>query len=116
MPTRAGCAHWLLGVAMSKRFAALCILQLVSSHGAFAQNVNNLLNMFGGLVQQGMILPAQTEWRKLPPNELSCLDQTLRQQRSSVDVVVSRASFPPLHPKNMTFRCDRSHFALEIAR
>ncbi len=36
----------------------------------------------------------QAEWRKLPPAEISCLDQGLRQQGASVDALVDRGVFP----------------------
>ena len=41
-----------------------------------------------------MAQAAQSEWRRLPPPELSCLDQGLRQQGASVDALASRGVMP----------------------
>jgi uncharacterized protein len=79
---------------MPRRFAFLCVLLLISSTSAFAQNVNDFLNMFRGLVQQSMIQTAQLEWSKLPPNEIACIDQTLRQQGASIVALVNRGVLP----------------------
>ena len=72
----------------------LCVLPLALSTEASAQDVNDFLNLFGGIIQQGMIQAVQSEWRRLPPTELSCLDQTLRQQGASVDALINRGVFP----------------------
>lgn len=61
---------------------------------ASAQNINDFINMFGGMVQQAMRQAAQSEWRRLPPNESACLDQSLRQQGASVDDLISRGVLP----------------------
>jgi hypothetical protein len=79
---------------MPKRLSVLCVFLLVLSTSAFAQNINDILRMFGGVIQQGMIQSARSEWRTLPPTELSCLDQALRQQGASVDVLASRGILP----------------------
>lgn len=70
----------------------LCIPPLALSAGA--QNANDFMRMFGGIVQQAMIQAAYAEWRRLPPNELSCLDQGLHQQGASVDALANRGVMP----------------------
>jgi hypothetical protein len=72
-------------LAMLKRLLFLCVLPLFLSTNAIAQNVNDFLQMFGGVMQQAMRQAAQAEWHRLPASELSCLDQSLRQQGASVD-------------------------------
>ena len=52
------------------------------------------MRMFGGFMQQGMVQVAQFEWRRLPPPELSCLDQVLRQQGASVDALAGQGILP----------------------
>lgn len=80
---------------MPKRLALLGIPTLVLlSAAAFAQNPNDFLRMLGGMIQQGMIQAASSEWRKLPPSEASCIDQGLRQQGASVDALASRGILP----------------------
>ena len=81
-------------MAMPKRLAFLCVLQLVLSTTAFAQNVNDFLSLFGGIVQQAVTQAAQSEWRKLPRNEIACIDQALRQDGASVDDLINRGVMP----------------------
>jgi hypothetical protein len=81
-------------VAMPKRLVFIGILLLLLSATAFAQNPNDFLRMFGGIMQQGMIQAAQSEWRRLSPDERACLDQSLRQQGASVDALINRGVFP----------------------
>jgi hypothetical protein len=83
-----------LEVAVPKRFTFLCILLLFLSTSAVAQNVNDFLNFFGGIVQQALTQAAQSEWRKLPPNEIGCIDQALRQDGASVDDLINRGVMP----------------------
>jgi hypothetical protein len=54
---------------------------------ANAQNLNDLLRIFGADNQQ-VPKQAQTEWRRLPPAEMSCIDQRLRHQGSSVEALI----------------------------
>jgi hypothetical protein len=79
---------------MPKGLAFLCVLPLVFGTSAFAQNVSDFLNLFRGVIVQGMIQAAQSEWRRLPSTELSCLDQTLRQHGASVEALISRGVLP----------------------
>jgi hypothetical protein len=81
-------------MAVPLRLAFLCVLQLILSSSAFAQNANDFLNLFGGVMQQAMRQAAQSEWRRLAPSELSCLDQGLREEGASVDALVSRGVLP----------------------
>jgi TonB family protein len=81
-------------IASRQRLAFLCVLPLVLSTSAFAQNANDFMRTFGGIVQQAMVQAAQAEWRRLPPNELSCVDQGLRQQGASVDALANRGVLP----------------------
>ena len=78
---------------MIKRLVFLCAF-LILSTSAFAQNINDFINKFRGVAQQGMAQATQFEWRKLPPNELSCIDQSLRQQNNSIDALINRGVMP----------------------
>jgi hypothetical protein len=78
-------------LAMLKRLAFLCVLALVLSASAFAQNMNDFLRTF---VQQALRQAAHSEWQRVPPAEFSCLDQNLRQQGANVDDLVSRGVLP----------------------
>lgn len=88
---------------MAKRVALACIVLLTISGHAIAQNVDRLIRLFGGIVQQSMVQAAQAEWRKLPPAEISCIDEKLLQQNASVAVVINRGILPT-DPRLATFR------------
>ena len=60
---------------------------------AFAQNINDLLTIFGG-DRQRAARHAQTEWRRLPPAEMACIDQRLRRKGSSVEALIRRGVKP----------------------
>jgi peptidoglycan hydrolase-like protein with peptidoglycan-binding domain len=62
--------------------------------GAFAQNPNDFIRMFGGFVQSTIIQATQAEWNRLPPNELACIDQALQQQRTTVQALIQRGVMP----------------------
>lgn len=64
-----------------------------ATNPAFAQNINDLLTIFGG-DRQRAAQAAQTEWRRLPPAEMSCIDQGLRRKGSSVEALVRRGVKP----------------------
>jgi hypothetical protein len=61
---------------------------------AFAQNINNLLTIFGVDKQRALRHAALAEWRRLPPAEIACIDRELRQKGSSADALVRRGVKP----------------------
>jgi hypothetical protein len=65
-----------------------------ATNPAFAQNINDLLTIFGGDRQRAARQAAQAEWRRLPPAEMSCIDQGLRRKGSSVEALVRRGVKP----------------------
>ena len=75
-------------------FAALNLAAgMHATNPTFAQNINDLLTIFGG-DRQRAARHAQTEWRRLPPAEMSCIDQGLRRKGSSVEALVRRGVKP----------------------
>jgi hypothetical protein len=58
-----------------------------ATNPAFAQNLNDLLRIFGGDNQRAT-RQARAEWRRLPPAETSCIDQRLRHKGSSVEALI----------------------------
>jgi hypothetical protein len=78
---------------MHKRLV-ICLWALFLSTAAFAQNPNDFLQMFGGVMQQAMRQAAFTEWQKLPPSEFTCVDQRLHQSGGSVNDLINRGVFP----------------------
>ena len=63
---------------------------------AFAQNpqAQEMFNLFSGMMQTAITQEATAEWRKLPDNEIVCLDQALHAQGSSVQVAIQRGIGP----------------------
>ena len=83
------------GFAMAYRFLLAVMLWLVISVGeASSQNINNFMNLFGGMMQQAVIQAAQSEWRKIPPNEIGCIEQGLVQQGTNVQTLIQRGVTP----------------------
>jgi hypothetical protein len=65
-----------------------------ATNPALAQNFNDLLTIFGGDRQRALRQAALAEWRRLPPAEIACIDQGLRQKGSSADALVRRGVKP----------------------
>jgi hypothetical protein len=65
-----------------------------ATNPALAQNINDLLTIFGGDRQRALRHAALAEWRRLPPVEIACIDQGLRQKGSSADALVRRGVKP----------------------
>ena len=65
-----------------------------ATNPALAQNINDLLTIFGGGRPQATRQAAQAEWRRLPPAEIACIDQRLRRKGSSVEALVRRGVKP----------------------
>jgi hypothetical protein len=61
---------------------------------AFAQDTNDIVNIFGGMVQTVISRAAQAEWQKLPPAELACVDRNVGQRGSSLNLAIQQG-IPP---------------------
>ena len=85
-----------MGRLPSTRFAFgafILITVMEATNPALAQNINDLLTIFGGEKQRAA-RQAQVEWRRLPPAEMACIDQRLRRKGSSVKALVRRGVKP----------------------
>ena len=85
-----------MGRLPSTRFAFgafILITVMEATNPALAQNINDLLTIFGGEKQRAA-RQAQVEWRRLPPAEMVCIDQGLRRKGSSVEALVRRGVKP----------------------
>jgi hypothetical protein len=81
----------------SRAFRFAAVILVVGMHvpnPAFAQNINDLLTIFGSDRQRAARQAAQTEWRRLPPAEIACIDRGLRRKGSSVEALVRRGVKP----------------------
>jgi hypothetical protein len=80
---------------MCRVLIVYCIFQcLLIATDASAQNANNLMNLFGGIVQSAIMQAALAEWQKLPSDELSCIDETLQQRGVSVRSLMQQGITP----------------------
>jgi hypothetical protein len=85
-----------MGRLPSTRFvfgAFILIAVIEATDPARAQNINDLLTIFGGEKQRAA-RQAQVEWRRLPPAEMAFIDQRLRRKGSSVEALVRRGVKP----------------------
>jgi uncharacterized protein len=79
---------------MSIFAAFLCTILVAFTSRASAQNINEILRSLGGIAQQAGQQAALAQWRQLPPNELSCVEQNLRQQGTGVEAYAAHGIFP----------------------
>ena len=73
--------------------AFLVVAVMEAANPAGAQNLNDLLRIFGGDKQRA-VRQAQAEWRRLRPAEAACIDQRLRRKGSSVEALIRRGVKP----------------------
>jgi hypothetical protein len=78
---------------VSPRFGFLALLALLGNVSA-AVAQNGVIPTFG--IPQDAIVQAATraEWDKLPPIEIGCINDTLREQRASVETLIQRGVTP----------------------
>jgi tetratricopeptide (TPR) repeat protein/peptidoglycan hydrolase-like protein with peptidoglycan-binding domain/uncharacterized protein YecT (DUF1311 family) len=81
---------------MFSRIAVYLVALFVAgiSTCAEAQNPNNIMGLFGTMMRTAVIEHASSEWRKLPQNELDCLDRGLQQQGDSIRQQIERGITP----------------------
>jgi hypothetical protein len=73
---------------------AICAGLAASCSVASAQNINDVMRLFGGVMQNAIVQAAYSEWRKLPENELACIDQFLRQRGTSLEAAIRQGINP----------------------
>ena len=61
---------------------------------AIAQNLNDIINQLPAIAQSGIAKLAESEWKKLPPAELDCVNQKLRERGDSTQSLAQRGIFP----------------------
>ena len=86
-----------MGRFCSKGFALTAFLLtavMQATNPVLAQNINDLLTIFGGDRQRATRQAAQAEWRRLPPVEMACIDRGLRRKGSSIEALVRRGVKP----------------------
>jgi len=76
--------HSPIGVAVT---AFILVAVGATANPVRAQNLNDLLRIFGGDKQRGPT-QAQAEWHRLPPAEMSCIDHRLRSKGSSIEALI----------------------------
>jgi TPR repeat protein len=72
--------------------SSLLVLQtLFSAPIASAQNTRDIIDLFGGIMRSTIF---QVEWRKLPPAEVACVDQALRNRGGSLQRAIEEGIAP----------------------
>jgi hypothetical protein len=75
-------------------YVAVCLLGSLFPIIASAQTANDLINLFGGVVRAANSRAAQSEWQKLPLNEINCIDRGLQQQGASLENLIQSGIMP----------------------
>jgi hypothetical protein len=78
----------------------VCVLVglLAGCTSTYAKNANDIMNIFGGIMQSTIAQATQAEWKKLPQSELTCVDQTLRRRGSDLQAAI-RQGITPSDPR-----------------
>ena len=83
------------GVAMLRALAVYCtFLWLLIATEASAENASNLMHLFGGILQSAIVQATIAEWRKIPVDELSCIDDALQKRGVSVQSLMQQGIAP----------------------
>jgi len=75
----------------ARRHIFLAALLLLFPNGVAAQNANDIISLFSGLAQTAIFQTTLFEWKKLPKDELACIDRTLKSRGDSIQGLISRA-------------------------
>ena len=75
-------------------FLVVAALMSTGSELAVAQNAREPIDIFGGMAPSAIIQAAQSEWRKLPEREITCVDQALRRENSSLRAILQQGVTP----------------------
>jgi hypothetical protein len=70
----------------------LCLGFLCGS--VHAQTASDMIDLFGGIVRSGVAAATQSAWERLPPAEISCVDRTLREHGSSINLAIQQGIGP----------------------
>jgi hypothetical protein len=80
---------------MRKALAVYCTFQLLFiATEASAENASNLMYLFGGILQSAIVQATISEWRKIPLDELSCMDDALKKRGVSVQSLMQQGIAP----------------------
>jgi hypothetical protein len=79
---------------LRKTVLYISLALVAGCNSAFAQNANDIMNMFGGMMQSAIVQATQTEWNKLSQSELLCVDEALRQRGTDLQIAIRRGITP----------------------
>jgi hypothetical protein len=81
-------------LSMARKAAFITLAIAICTGEANAQQPNDFHNLFGNIVRFGMVGAAQSEWRRLPPSEIGCIERALVQQGVNVQNLIQRGIMP----------------------
>jgi TPR repeat protein/uncharacterized protein len=73
---------------------ATALVLIVGGSAASGQSASDIVNLFSGLVGSAISQATLAEWRRVPPDELQCIDQRLRQDGFSVRGAIQQSIVP----------------------
>jgi hypothetical protein len=84
------------------------VLGAITSTPVAAQDQRAIINLFGGLIGQAIQQSLRTEWAKLPPDQMSCINLGLSRHGASLQQLIS-SGVPPDDPRLSGLRatCDK---------
>lgn len=90
---------------MFHRGIVAIVVVIFSTTISFAQSADDIIRLFGGMMQNAVSEAARVEWEKLPQNQLSCIDNALRQDGAELAELI-RQAVKPSDPRIASLRSD----------
>jgi hypothetical protein len=89
------------------RWLGMVVLALISADtsNVFAQSPNNSIRMFGVPQRPGVQAATRSEWKKISPSEIGCINDALRQHGARIETLIQRGVMPS-DPKIRNIRSD----------
>ena len=81
------------------------VLLLAGTSNVFAQSPNDLIRMFGVPQRPGVQAATRSEWKKISPPEIGCINDALRQHGARIETLIQRGVMPS-DPKIRDIRSD----------
>jgi uncharacterized protein len=78
----------------AKTLFCLLLSLVLSCSQAVAQNANDIIRLFGGIMQNAVTQAALAEWKKLPEREILCVDEALHRRGTSLQTAIRQGVAP----------------------
>ena len=107
MPVTVASGGLKLGRSAVSRWLGMVVpvLLLAGTSNVFAQSPNDLIRMFGVPQRPGVQAATRSEWKKISPPEIGCINDALRQHGARIETLIQRGVMPS-DPKIRDIRSD----------